>query len=101
MKLNEKQKELIEIAGFLNYTVKDLAMILNMPLDTIAKEIQNPLTEIYRIFVNGEKTVKTKVFQGLMKSVNKGDVAAIKEFQKMQTSEKISQQIKNLQKNGC
>ena len=81
MKLTDKQKEMIINFGAFHYAPEKMALIIDLPIAEIIKEIKNKKSEFYRLYMEGKSKADYLIDKKLFELAKAGDLKALEEFE--------------------
>lgn len=91
MKFTEEQIEEIESLAGLNYTVKQIAMYLDISPVDIQEEFEDPESEFRYHFDRGQLVAQATIDKANLESAKKGNITAIQRYDKKFNKNRIRQ----------
>jgi len=98
MQFTDKQITEIEKLAGLNYTVKQIAMYLDVDATKLQNEFENKQSEFRYHYDRGKLITQAKIDMQLNESAEKGNMTAMQQYEKIRTArhfENIRDQLLN------
>ena len=87
----EKQLEDLENLSGLNYTFKQIAMYLDLPLHEIMRDFNDPDSDFRYRYDRGQLMASAEIDKANLDSAKKGNITAQQRYDKRQKESRISQ----------
>ena len=84
MEFTDSQKSEIEVLAALNYTIKQIALYLDVPAKDLYKEFENEESEFRYHYERGKLSAQLKIDKANFKLAETGDKFAISRYDKKQ-----------------
>lgn len=91
MTFTEKQHNAIESLAAANYTIKQVAMYLLIPVDTLRKEYYKPDSEFRFHYDRGQLIAQTQIDMSTLESAKKGNITAQQRYDKRAKENKLNE----------
>lgn len=91
MKFTDEQLEHIESLAAINYSIRQVAMYLDIPVDTIYLEYRDPHSEFRYHYDRGQLVAQAEIDMSTLESAKKGNITAQQRYDKRARQIQISQ----------
>lgn len=91
MKFTEEQVNEIEDLAAVNYTIRQIAMYLDIPLCDITSEFDNPESEFRYHYERGQLIAQFKIDKANLDSAKKGNITAQQRYDKKVKENRLRQ----------